>query len=116
MIFKEYHIEKILRGKKTMTRLLHKRPCRVGRRYRIQRSWYKWTDIQILITRRFRQRLGDISPQGIRKEGYSTLEGFKEAWIEINGRWDPDMVVWAYEFERAPPNSRGCWKKQAKPS
>ena len=101
MLFREKHIKKILRGEKTMTRRIHKRPYRVGLKYRIQRSWYDWTDIQILITRRFRQRLGDISPEDIRKEGYQTLEEFREAWIEINGEWDPDLMVWAYEFEKA---------------
>jgi hypothetical protein len=90
-----------------MTRRLHKRPYRVGHTYRIQRDWFHWTDIYIRITRRFREPLGDISPQDIRKEGYSTLEEFKEAWIEINGEWNPDMEVWAYEFELASPPNRG---------
>jgi len=107
MLFKKGHIAMILRGEKTMTRRLHKRPYRVGHTYRIQRGWYDWTDIYILITRRFRQRLGDISPQDIRKEGYQTLKEFKEAWIEINGFWNPNILVWAYEFKRAPsPQAR----------
>jgi len=107
MIFKKYHIEKILRGKKTMTRRLHRRPYRVGHKYRIQRSWYNWTHIYIRITCRFRQRLGDISPKDIRKEGYRTLEEFKEAWVEINGSWDPDSLVWVYDFEKLPTSEAG---------
>ena len=102
MLFEKKHIAWIRQGRKTMTRRLHTGPYRVGRKYRIQRSWYDWTDIQILIIRRFSQRLGDISPEDISKEGYKTLEEFKEAWIEINGSWDPDALVWVYEFEKTP--------------
>lgn len=111
---KKYHIEKILRGEKTMTRRLHTRPYRVGHTYRIQRDWYHWTDIYIRITRRFRQRLGNISPEDIRKEGYRTLAEFKGAWIEINDEWDPDQLVWVYEFEKASQTGEETLKEHTK--
>jgi len=96
VLFKEEHIRKILLGKKTMTR-------RVGRlhnlgRTRIQRSWYDWTDIEIEILKRYPQKLGEISLGDVRKEGYSSLEEYKAAWIKIHGRWNPDLEVWVYEF------------------
>jgi len=99
MLFREEHIRMILSGQKTMTR-------RVGRlhnlgRTRIQRSWYDWTDIEIEILKRYSQKLGEISPQDVRKEGYASLEKFKAAWIKIHGRWEPDLEVWVYEFELA---------------
>jgi hypothetical protein len=37
--------------------------------------------------------------EDVRKEGYETFEDFKRAWIEINGEWGPDQLVWVYEFE-----------------
>jgi hypothetical protein len=43
--------------------------------------------------------LGDISAEDIRKEGFNTLAEFEEEWININGSWDPDLVVIAYEFK-----------------
>jgi len=99
MLFREEHIRMILLGQKTMTR-------RIGRlhnlgRTRIQRSRYDWTDIEIEILRRYTQKLGEISPEDVRKEGYSSLEEFKATWIEIHGRWDADLEVWVYEFKLA---------------
>ena len=61
-------------------------------------SWFGKPEGYIRIIRKFRQRLGDISLEDVRKEGYGSLEEFKQAWIEINGSWDPDLVVIVYEF------------------
>ena len=105
MLFRKEHIDKILRGEKTQTRRLSRYQYKVGRTYRIQRSWYKWTDIKILITRRYRERLGDITPAEIRKEGYNSLEEFKQAWTDINGYWDPDKIVTVYEFKLLSPDA-----------
>lgn len=106
ILFKKEHIEKILNGEKTQTRRTGKRQYRVGRRYRLQRSWFEWTDIKILITRRFRQKLGEISPEDVKKEGYNTLEEFRRAWIEINGNWNPEQVVNVYEFKLSSRKNR----------
>ena len=105
LIFREEHIRLILKGVKTQTRRRHKRPRRVGKVYRVQRNWYEWTDIRILITRAYRQRLGDMTPEEARKEGGYTLEGFRRVWEEINGSWDPDEVVWVYEFKLYQPKN-----------
>jgi len=83
-----------------MTRRTNERIHSLGRT-RIQRSWYDWTDIEIEILKRYPQKLGDISPEDARKEGYSNLEEFKAAWIEIHGKWDADLEVWVYEFKLA---------------
>ncbi|RLG49621.1 MAG: hypothetical protein DRO00_09770 [Thermoproteota archaeon] len=104
MLFRKEHIDKILRGEKTQTRRRSRYQYKVGRTYRIQRSWYNYTDIKILITRRYKQRLGDITQKEVRKEGYSSLEEFKQAWITINGYWDPDEIVTVYEFKLVDPN------------
>jgi len=55
--------------------------------------------VEILITRRWQERLGDISPEDVKKEGYETLEDFKKAWTDIYGSWNPDDIVWVYEFK-----------------
>jgi len=107
MIFSEEHIQLILEGKKTQTRRRHVHILKVGRVYRIQRSWYEWTDIRIPITRAFQQRLGDITEEEALKEGGYTVEEFRRIWEEINGRWNDNEVVWVYEFKRVqnPPIS-----------
>jgi len=100
LLFRRHHIRKILQGEKTQTRRLSsKRVYQVGKIYRIKRDWFHYSDIEILITRRWRERLGDISTEDVRKEGYETLEDFKKAWIEIHGYWNPDDIVWVYEFK-----------------
>jgi len=95
--FKRCFLPLILEGRKTQTRRFEGR-YRVGEIYRVNN-----TEIWILITRRYRQRLGDISPEEIFKEGFSSIEDFRRAWTQIFGSWNPDMQVWAYEFKVISP-------------
>jgi len=100
VLYRKDSREKILIGKKTQTRRRQpRRMLRVGKIYRMKKDWYTWTHSQLRITRRFRQRLGDITHEEVKKEGYESLEDFKQAWEEINGNWDPDEVVTVYEFK-----------------
>jgi len=99
LLFKRHHIKKILRGEKTQTRRVSQRKYKVGKVYGVRDRWYGQPKARILITRRFRQRLGDITEEDVRKEGYSSLEEFKKAWEEIHGVWDPEDIVWVYEFK-----------------
>ena len=112
MIFKRTLLQKILRGEKTQTRRRGSRLYKVGHVYKVQRSRYSRGDIKILITRRYRQRLGDITSEEIHKEGYSTLEEFKQAWIDINGYWNPEEIVTVYEFRLLPePGRSPLWRE-----
>jgi len=98
LIFRREHIDLILEGRKTQTRRRHKHILKAGKVYGIKTSWVHWTGHRILITRVYRQRLGDITPEEARKEGGYTVEEFKEVWRRINGSWNPDEEVWVYEF------------------
>jgi len=106
-LFKRKHIEKILQGEKTQTRRTHKHEWHVGRVYGLRDRWFQKAENDILITRKFREKLGDISLQDVKKEGYHSLEDFQKAWIEINGVWDPYEVVTAYEFKLLGAARRG---------
>lgn len=99
-LFKRRHISLILEGRKTMTRRIHRHEWRVGRCYGIRDRWFDKPKGHIIITRKFKQRLGDISEGDVQKEGYSNLEEFRKAWEEINGAgsWDPKQLVTVYEF------------------
>jgi len=97
ILFKRPFIFKILSGEKTQTRRLSGR-FRVGEIYRVNR-----TEIWILITRRYKQRLGEISPEEIRREGFSSPEEFKQAWKKIYDSWNPEQQIWAYEFKLLSP-------------
>ena len=39
--------------------------------------------------------------EDMRREGYDTSEEFKEEWISINGRWDPEIEVYMESFKLA---------------
>jgi hypothetical protein len=41
----------------------------------------------------------------VKKEGFNNLEEFRKAWIEINGSWNPEEIVTAYEFELVSSDS-----------
>lgn len=97
-LFKPDSIRKILEGTKVQTRRLHKRGWKVGKTYAIRTTWFEKGKVRILILRRFRERLGDISLEDVKKEGFETLTQFQAAWIRINHKWAPDAIVTAYEF------------------
>ena len=103
MLFKKKHVELILAGRKTQTRRLPGKSANysVGRVYAIRDRWFSKAQGYILITRKFRQKLGDINLEDVKKEGYSSLEEFQRAWEEVHGPggWKPDLIVTVYEFK-----------------
>lgn len=99
MPFRLGHIIKILRGEKIQRRRLGNGLYQVSCIYPIQQDWTHTTGVEIFITRRYFQGLGDISSQEIGKEDYGSLVEFKRAWIFINGFWNPALAVTVYEFK-----------------
>jgi uncharacterized protein YhfF len=51
------------------------------------------------VTRRYMQRLGDMSEASARKEGFDSLTDFIAAWTKINGSYDVHERVHVVEFE-----------------
>ena len=100
-IFKRKYIAKILQGTKTQTRRTHKHTWQIGKVYDIRDTWYSKPQAHIKIIRKFKQKLGDISLEDVKKEGYNSLEEFRRAWKEVNGEgsWDANQTVIAYEFK-----------------
>jgi len=70
----------------------------VGRVYDIKKDWYHSTGIRIKIIKAYKQRLGDITPEEAQNEGGYTISEFVYVWMKINGVWDPDEIVWVYDF------------------
>ena len=97
-LFKRKDLKAIVELRKTQTRRTHRHEWKVGRRYALLDRWFDKPKGYILITRKFQQRLGDISQADIRKEGFQSKVAFQKAWIEINGEWDPEQIVIVYEF------------------
>jgi hypothetical protein len=101
-LFKKKHIPLILAGRKVQTRRVHTHEWKIGRCYMIRDHWFDKGKGTILITRKFKQRLSEISLEDVKKEGYDTLEEFQQVWIEIHGAWQPNRIVTAYEFKLVP--------------
>ena len=47
-----------------------------------------------------RTLLFGLDPFLVKAEGFATLEEFKATWTKINGAWNPDQQVTAYEFHK----------------
>lgn len=47
----------------------------------------------------YRQGLYFMTDEDARKEGYKNIEDFSKIWIEINGEWNPNLIVYVIEFE-----------------
>lgn len=104
MLFKKLLLEKILKGEKTQTRRPIERKsgihvCSVREKVGVRAGYTKFV-AYIVIKKRFQQRLGDISAEEAKKEGFLSIEDFKRAWAALYG-WNPNQVVWVYEFELA---------------
>ena len=103
MMFKKELLGLVVSGRKTQTRRLHKRLLKEGRVYALKRGWFESTGDYLKITRVAHQRLGDITEEEAVKEGFSSIDEFRSAWIRINGSWDPEMEVIVYDFELTDP-------------
>lgn len=98
VLFKRRLLALVLDGTKVQTRRVHKQEWKVGKTYGVRDTWFSKPQGYIVILRKFRQRLAEISDLDVKKEGFSTLAEFKEEWRKINGSWNPELVVIAYEF------------------
>jgi hypothetical protein len=100
-LFKRKHVELILQGRKTQTRRVHSHEWKLGRVYGVRDRLFGKPVAHILIIRKFRQRLGDISAEDVRKEGYGSMQEFQRVWEEVHGQgsWEPNLIVMVYEFK-----------------
>jgi N4-acetylcytidine amidohydrolase len=97
-MFKKEFLPLILSGRKTQTRRTHKRQFKVGKVYSIQINRTTSTGHYLRITKRYSQRLGQITEDEAHQEGFNSLEEFRHKWINIYGSWEPEQVIVVYEF------------------
>src|SRR3989304_9038336 len=99
VLFKHHLLALVLQRAKTQTRRTHRRELHQGRVYPITDQLFGRAAAYIKITRKWRQRLGDVSEEEARAEGVFGIADFREAWGAVKGSWNPEQVVIAYEFE-----------------
>ena len=101
-MFKKTLLEKVLSGEKTQTRRDIKRKpgvqvFSVGQVVGIRAGYTKYIGAIRIVGRR-QENIGDISEEDAKREGCGSVEEFKIVWIKLFGNWDPDQVVWVYDF------------------
>lgn len=91
----------ILSGRKTQTRRRWKRPrAKVGSVHQAKTSYQGDAFAHLRITDIHLERLGDISEEDVRREGYETREQLEDVFRRIYKRTpDPDEVVTVINFE-----------------
>ncbi len=102
MIFTKESIELIRSGQKTETRRIWKVPhVKVGGVYgtRTSRREKEAGYPKIRVTEIRQERLFDITPDGVRREGFSLFSEFKEVWEQLHGKWEPRREVYVVRFE-----------------
>ena len=107
ILFKSESMEKILAGEKSQTRKLWDRPrAKEGSEhlfYLRPPMTGERPFARALITRVWRQQLGEMEEEEARAEGYASVQAFLDAFQQINGRkikGDLRQVqVYAVEFQ-----------------
>ncbi|MBD3205880.1 ASCH domain-containing protein [Candidatus Bathyarchaeota archaeon] len=97
LLFRKKHLEKILEGEKTQTRRIRKPRVKTGSMYRLRRGYYPIPEL-IEIEEIFQQKLGEITPEEVLKEGFNSFEEFVKEWESIYDEWEPEKKIWVIEF------------------
>ncbi|HDI01201.1 MAG TPA: ASCH domain-containing protein [Candidatus Bathyarchaeota archaeon] len=99
MLFREHLIKKILRGEKTRT-IRKQGYYKVGHTYAVQRrigeravAWIR------IVGKKGPKKLGELTDEDVRPDGYSSLPEFKREWELLYGQWNPDELIWIYDFK-----------------
>lgn len=103
MMFDKFCVDKILEGKKTVTRRLPKgrQPARVGKIHKLKIDRTKKTYGLILITDCYLEMIKDIDDKEAKKEGFNSRQEYINYFMDINNidiLNDYDLV-WRIEFE-----------------
>lgn len=97
LLFRKKHLEKILDGEKTQTRRISKPRVKPGSTYKLRRGYNPIPEF-IEIEEVFQQKLGEITPEDVLKEGFNSFQEFIQEWESIYDEWKPEKKIWVIEF------------------
>lgn len=121
MNFRPELAQAVMAGRKTVTRRLtsenprspwFKDGCalKVGQTYAVCPGRGKNSIGRVRIVRLMSEPLGLLDDAEARREGFSREDEFFAAWVEINGSYDPDVIVWRVEFAVVPTEDLPLWE------
>jgi hypothetical protein len=110
VIFRPELAAKVMAGEKTVTRRLCSENPRSpwwrerciyveGKVFAVQPGRGKPSIGRARVVNCSREPLGVLTNTAARREGFASMDEFREAWKEINGRYDIWAEVWRIEFE-----------------
>ena len=102
MFFKEAMRKKIEEGKKTVTRRPWSRPmAKVGGIYQVRITQYKkGYHFLIKVLDLKKQKLGDMTLEDAKAEGFESIKEFGDYWTKINGFYDRNEEVTVITFRK----------------
>lgn len=102
MLFKRHLLVKVLDGTKTQSRRPEcNRLYHVGSIQPVKSTYFGKAEGHVLIERRFKQRLKDMTEEEAHAEGYENLAAFRKEWPQITKRpLNLQEIVTAYEFHK----------------
>ena len=98
LLFKKEYVSQILDGTKTATRRVSRPMVKRGGVYNLRTDFFTYIPHLIQIESLYEQKLGEMSEEDVRREGYPTFEEFRDDWVKLYRMWVPDMYVWVVEF------------------
>lgn len=112
MNFRPELAAKVMAGEKTVTRRLvsdnprspwYRERCglRPGQTYAVCPGRGKNAVGRVRVLAVMSEPLGTLAWPEAKHEGFASTLAFREAWIAINGGYDPEAVVWRVVFEVA---------------
>lgn len=95
LVTKPDDVEKVIAGKKTATRR-NGRYADIGEIMELKKH-------RFVVERVYRQKLGDVTDEDARREGFENLEAYKQSILSLHPgmEWLPHMKVWVHEFSPA---------------
>ncbi|WP_188454267.1 ASCH domain-containing protein [Virgibacillus oceani] len=94
LITKQKDIEKIINGEKTAVRR--------NDRYADKGDTLELDGHQFIVENVYHQKLGQVTEENARQEGYRNLDEYIQALTSIHhgSVWDPNLEVWAHELTK----------------